>query len=104
MDTRDKRITRSLPAPQVTPTVGNLPLPQEPPLLTEAAAAKRLGVSPQYLVKWRFLGRPALPFVRIGNRMIRYRMADLDAFIRSRVVATEAPHPRYDADHPTTRK
>ena len=76
--------------------------PVAQPLLTEAAAARLLGVSPQYLVKWRFLGRPVLPFVRVGKRMIRYRQSDLDAFIRSRVVAPTAPHPRYDAVRPST--
>lgn len=76
--------------------------PASLPLLTEAAAAKLLGVSPQYLVKWRFLGRPVLQFVRVGPRMIRYRQADLDAFIQSRVMASDPSHPRYDTDRPST--
>lgn len=52
------------------------------PLLTEKDAARYLKTSPQYLVKWRFLGQPKVLFIRIG-RMIRYRQSDLDAFVRN---------------------
>jgi len=55
-------------------------------LLTEKEAAKILGTSTQYLVKWRFRGQPVVQFIQIG-RMIRYRQADLDAFVAARVVA-----------------
>lgn len=102
MGTSHNRATAIDLALQAMPKTSHQQLQHEPPLITEAAAARRLGVSPQYLLKWRFLGRPALPFVRLGKRMIRYRPADIDALIQNRVVAPTAPHLRYDADPRTT--
>lgn len=80
-----------------TPILPVAPATRNPtglPLLTEADAARLLGVSPQYLVKWRFLGRPAVPFVRIGTRTIRYCVADIDAYIEHRTVGRNAPATR----------
>jgi excisionase family DNA binding protein len=54
------------------------------PLLTEAQAAAYLGVKPTSLLVWRSTGAHRIPFVRVG-RLIRYRQADLDAWIASRV-------------------
>ncbi len=53
-----------------------------PLLVTEKAAAKLIAVSPSMLVARRFRGRPLLPFVRLGKRSIRYRMADIEEFIK----------------------
>jgi hypothetical protein len=53
-----------------------------PLLVTEKEAAKLIAVSPSMLVAHRFHGRPLLPFVRIGKRSIRYRMADIEEFIK----------------------
>jgi hypothetical protein len=50
-------------------------------LICEKAAAKLLGVSAAMLVAGRFQKRPLLPFVRVGSRSIRYRMADITDFI-----------------------
>ena len=52
-------------------------------LLTTAQAAKRLSVSKAFLERDRWAGAK-LPFVRIGTRTIRYREADLNAYIRKR--------------------
>jgi hypothetical protein len=54
-------------------------------LLTEAEAAKRLFAKPQTLNKWRTRGRgPA--YLKLAGK-VRYRAADLEAFIEaSRVV------------------
>jgi hypothetical protein len=52
-----------------------------PLLVTEKAAAKLLCVSPAMLVAGRFQKRPLLPFVRVGSRAIRYRLADIGDFI-----------------------
>jgi excisionase family DNA binding protein len=49
-------------------------------LLTRREAAAYLGVAEQTLAVWKCTGRRTLPFVKIG-RLVRYRKADLDAFI-----------------------
>lgn len=49
-------------------------------LLTRREAAAYLGVAEQTLAVWKCTGRRSLPFVQIG-RLVRYRKADLDAFI-----------------------
>lgn len=49
-------------------------------LLTRREAASYLGVAEQTLAVWKCTGRRSLPFVKIG-RLVRYRKADLDAFI-----------------------
>lgn len=49
-------------------------------LLTRREAAAYLGVAEQTLAVWKCTGRRSLPFVKIG-RLVRYRKADLDAFI-----------------------
>jgi hypothetical protein len=58
-------------------------------LLDEIGAASYLDVKPGTLSVWRSTGRYALPFVKIGS-CVRYKKRDLDAFIQSRTVATEA--------------
>ncbi|MGE0311368.1 MAG: helix-turn-helix domain-containing protein [Lautropia sp.] len=62
--------------------------PQQIPLdmLTEGQAAAYLGLSPKTLPAWRCTKRVALPYVKIGAA-IRYRRADLDAFIAANTVA-----------------
>lgn len=54
------------------------------PLLDEQQAAQHLNVSPGTLSVWRSTGRYSLPFVKVGRR-VRYRLADLDAWIQERV-------------------
>ena len=49
-------------------------------LFTRREAAAYLGVAEQTLAVWKCTGRRSLPFVKIG-RLVRYRKADLDAFI-----------------------
>ncbi len=51
-----------------------------PPLLSRKQAAIYLGLSEQTLAIWKCTMRYELPFVKIG-RLIKYRKADLDAFI-----------------------
>ena len=50
------------------------------PLLSPTAVAELLGVKPQTLAAWRCTKRYEIPFVKLG-RQIRYRRADVDAFI-----------------------
>ncbi len=53
------------------------------PLLSPEETAEMLGVTPGTLMVWRSTGRYHLPFVKCG-RKVRYRMADVLAFIESR--------------------
>lgn len=54
-------------------------------LLSREQAAEYLGVTPQTLAVWASTHRYDLPFVKIG-RLVKYRKADLDTFITSRVI------------------
>ena len=56
-------------------------------LLTPDQAADLLGVKTQTLAVWRAAKRYDLPFVRVGN-CIRYRLADLEAWLASRTVGS----------------
>lgn len=55
-------------------------------LLTTEQAAQYLGATPHTLEVWRSTRRYAIPYVKIGTK-VRYRKADLDAWIASRVVS-----------------
>jgi excisionase family DNA binding protein len=63
-------------------------------LLSEREVAKRLGIAVATVRRWRWSGRPPLPFVRIGGS-IRYELDDIEEFIRrgrrlgSRLVQTD---------------
>lgn len=54
-------------------------------ILSRAEAARYLGIKPQTLAVWASTRRYALPYLKIG-RSVRYRIADLDEFIRTHVV------------------
>ena len=62
-----------------------------PVIMSTKEAAAYLGVSAQFLHTDRHISiqsetPPTVPYLRIGTRMIRYRKADLDAFLeQSRV-------------------
>lgn len=53
-------------------------------LLDEKAAAEVLDLKPGTLSVWRSTGRYAIPFVKVG-RCVRYRRADLMAWLESRI-------------------
>jgi hypothetical protein len=53
-------------------------------LLTPQDVADRLGVSTATLATWRCTKRYPLSYVKVG-RLVRYRIADLDAFEISRL-------------------
>lgn len=57
-----------------------------PALLTPEQAAEYLGSTAKTLERWRVTRAYSLPYVKLG-RLVRYRKADLDAWIASRVVA-----------------
>ena len=54
-------------------------------LMTRREAAAYLGLTEQTLAVWKCNGRYGLPCVKMG-RLVRYRKADLDAFIARRTV------------------
>jgi excisionase family DNA binding protein len=58
-------------------------------LLDEKAAGDYLTVAPGTLSVWRSTGRYGLPFLKVG-RMVRYRRADLDAWLEKRIRETGA--------------
>lgn len=58
-------------------------------LLDDHAAAAMLDVAPGTLSVWRSTGRYALPYLKIG-RKVRYRRADLLAWLAKRVRETGA--------------
>lgn len=55
------------------------PVPSE--LIDEPTLATRLGVSRSTLQSWRYTGRGPR-FIKLG-RMVRYRNADIDAYLRA---------------------
>ena len=52
-----------------------------PLLVTEKTAARLMGISDATLIAHRFRAQPLLPFVRVGRRAIRYRLADIHEFV-----------------------
>lgn len=54
--------------------------------LNERQAARYLGVSPATLRLWRAEGR-APRYFRAGERLVRYRRADLDSWVQERLSA-----------------
>ena len=51
------------------------------PLIDEPALAAKLGVSRSTLQSWRYAGRGPR-FIKLG-RIVRYRVADVDEFLRA---------------------
>lgn len=56
-------------------------------LLSTKEAARYLGVSTSFLERDRWAGAK-IPFIKIGNRAIRYKYEDLESFIESRIERT----------------
>lgn len=54
-------------------------------LLNTRQAADYLGVSPSFLEKDRWRGS-RIPFIRISPRAIKYRQADLNAYVDSQIM------------------
>ena len=52
-------------------------------LLDETEAAASLNVAVQTLRNWRWKGGEGLRYVKIGKRTVRYRRADVEAFIEA---------------------
>lgn len=56
-------------------------------LLTTSEAAAILGMSKAFLERDRWAGA-RIPFIKLGARAVRYRQADLDSYIESKVRAS----------------
>lgn len=65
-------------------------MPTPTTLLTTTEAAAHIGVAPSTLAHWRSAGEPHPPAVRLGRRSLRYRVADLDAWLEAQVERTQA--------------
>jgi excisionase family DNA binding protein len=59
--------------------------PDKSPLFDPGKAAEFLGISKETLAMWRCTKRYPLPYIKVG-RLVRYREADLAAFLESRRV------------------
>jgi excisionase family DNA binding protein len=57
--------------------------------LTPPQTSELIGVGLQTLAVWRTTGRYRLPFVKVG-RLVRYRRADVEAWLNSRTVVQGA--------------
>jgi excisionase family DNA binding protein len=53
----------------------------ESPFLTIGEAAKRLHCSPRTIYKW--VEEEAIPYMRVGGKMLRFERTTLDAWVRS---------------------
>ena len=58
-------------------------------LMAQKEAAAYLGTTVGSLNTWRHYGKDKIPYVRWGNS-IRYRKADLDAWIQGQLVSPTA--------------
>ena len=58
-------------------------------LVDEQKAARILDTKPGTLAVWRSTGRHNLPFIKVG-RNVRYRRADLEAWLEERTRKTGA--------------
>jgi excisionase family DNA binding protein len=54
-------------------------------LLTNPQAATYLGITPRTLEVWRCTKRHEIPYLKVG-RLVKYRKADLDTWLRSRTI------------------
>lgn len=62
---------------------------EQPQTLTPIQAAKYLGISEASLRLWRSEGKGPRHF-KAGEKLVRYRRADLDAWIEARLSAPQA--------------
>lgn len=60
---------------------------EQPNTLTPQQAAKYMGISDAVLRLWRSAGKGPRYF-RAGEKLVRYRRADLDSWIEGRLSAT----------------
>ena len=54
-------------------------------LLTTKQAAQFLGVSEAFLERARWAGKPAIPYLQVSSRCVRYSPDALEQYLRARV-------------------
>ena len=59
------------------------PVTPSPALLTTEQAAAYLNISPATLMTWRSTKRNIIPYIKLGGKNVRYKLADLDSYINS---------------------
>jgi predicted site-specific integrase-resolvase len=59
-------------------------------LLLPNEVAELLRVKVQTLALWRSTGRGGLPFIRLGNKAIRYRESDVQVFLTQNTATSTA--------------
>ncbi len=69
-------------------TVATKPKTVREPLMNIQEAAEYLGCTPAAIYKWRQLGKPSPKAVLVGS-LLRFKPADLDLFIESRIEDVE---------------
>jgi len=57
-----------------------------PTLMTPKEVAARLGLSVTTLAIWRCTQPGRLPYIKLGNRTIRYDASDVETFLMTRSV------------------
>jgi len=62
-------------------------MPETDPKLDTRRAAAYLGISPTTLITWRSTQRQAIPYLKLGRRVL-YRQSDLDAWLRQQLPDT----------------
>ena len=50
--------------------------------------ARKLGVSTQTLANWRTSGKYDLPFIKVNDRKVLYRVEDVEAWLEQRTSRT----------------
>ena len=69
------------PGPQNSPATAS---GAHQPLRDTVAAAALIGMSASWLEHDRMSTRPEIPFIRVGRRAVRYRIADLMTYLDGR--------------------
>lgn len=54
-------------------------------LLTTQQTAEYLSVSKAFLERARWAGYPKIPFIKVGDRAVRYRLSDLETYVEKQV-------------------
>ena len=57
-----------------------------PAFLSESEAAEYIGISKKTLQRWRF-DHKGPPYAKLNNKLIRYRLADLDEWMNQQLVS-----------------
>ena len=83
------KIEHSIQRERPGPGDGNAgPLIAVSKLLTAVEVAELTGLSTETLAQWRSQRR-GIPFIKISRNVVRYRQADLDAWLSERIVRVE---------------